>query len=193
MRTLGASFFALTSFAAVAIFSGCSKSDSSSNGMGAASATAVSSTTTTTSALMPTIYNKALFPAKGNHPVTTTAKRGGSGPVRPSASSKKLSERGTDRQMRQPATVDMVDCNAAPDNSAECDGDKMYYCDDQQLWQVDCNAEAKQGGVANGSCFEAETFTECLGCDTTQDGSAACCDFQMTVCCDKDGACYSPT
>jgi hypothetical protein len=142
---------------------------------------------------MPTSYDKAKFPAKGTHTVTTTAKRGGSGATTPSATSKRLSERGTDRQMRQPATVDMVDCTTAPDNVAECNGDSMYYCDDKALWKVDCNAEAKQGGVAGGSCFEAETFTECLGCDTASDGSTTCCDFQMTVCCDKDGACFSPT
>lgn len=191
MRTLRASLFAITSFAALAVSIGCSKSEAPSSGGAAATSTAVSSATTT-SALLPTTYNKAQFPAKGTRPVTTTAKRGGSGATRPSATSKKLSERGTDRESRQPATVDMVDCNAAPDNAAECDGDKLYYCDDKQLWQVDCNTEAKQGGVASGGCFEAETFTECLGCDATADGSQACCDFEMTVCCDKDGSCYSP-
>jgi hypothetical protein len=191
MRTLRASVFAVTSFAVLAVSIGCSKSDAPSSGGGAAATTAVSSATTT-SALLPTTYNKAQFPAKGTRPVTTTAKRGGSGPTRPSNLSKKLSERGTDRESRTPATVDMVDCNAAVDNAAECDGDKMFYCDDQQLWQVDCNAEAQHGGVASGGCFEAETFTECLGCDVTADGSQACCDFEMTVCCDKDGSCYSP-
>jgi hypothetical protein len=187
MRTLRVSSFAISSFAALAISIGCSKSDAPPSG-GAATA----SSATTTSALLPTTYSKALFPAKGTHPVTTTAKRGGSGPTRPSNLSKRLSERGTDRQMRVPATVDIVDCNAAVDNAAECDGDNMYYCDDQQLWKVDCNAEAQHGGVAGGGCFEAETFTECLGCDTAADGSQACCDFEMTVCCDKDGSCYSP-
>lgn len=191
MRTLRASSVAVASFAVLAISVGCSKPDAPSSGSPASTATAVSSATTT-SALLATSYNKAQFPAKGTHPITSTAKRGGSGPTRPSATSKRLSERGTDREMRQPATVDIVDCSAAPDNVAECDGDKLYYCDDKQLWAVDCNAEAKQGGVASGGCFEAETFTECLGCDATADGSQACCDFQMTVCCDKDGSCYSP-
>ena len=192
MRTLRASIFAVTSFAVLAISAGCSKSEPPTTTTAASSATAVSSTTTT-SGLLPTAYSKGKFPAKGAHAVTTTAKKGGSGATRPSATSKRLSERGTDRELRQAATVDMVDCNSVPDNVAECDGDSMYYCDDKALWKVDCNAEAKQGGVSTGSCFEAETFTECLGCDATQDGSTACCDFQMTVCCDKDGACYSPT
>ena len=165
----------------------CSKTDASSGGSAATAGSA-----TTTSALVAVTYNKSTFPPKGTHAVTTTAHRGGTGGIRPATDSKKLTEHGTDRMMRQPATADVVDCTKTPDNAAECDGDKMYYCDDQQLWMVDCNAEAKQGGVAGGSCFEAETFTECLGCDTASDGSSVCCDFEMSVCCDKDGACYSP-
>jgi hypothetical protein len=144
------------------------------------------------SVLQPTVYNKATFPARGTKPITGRAVRGGTPPTAPNNMSKKLSERGTDREMRKPAKADMADCKIVPDNSAECDGDTMYYCDEQKLWMVDCNAEAKMGGVGSGSCFEAETFTECLGCDKTADGTDACCDFAMSVCCDKDGNCYSP-
>ncbi len=153
---------------------------------------AAASTTTTTSDLQPTKYAPATFPAKGSKPATMMAVKGGTGSNVPGANSKRLSERGTDRQMRKPAMVDKADCTTAPDNSAECDGNNLYYCDDQQLWVVDCDAEAKFGGVAGGSCYEAETFTECLGCDKASDGSQTCCDFEMTVCCDPSGACYSP-
>jgi hypothetical protein len=153
---------------------------------------AAASTTTTTSDLQPTKYAPATFPAKGSKPTTMMAVKGGTGSTVPGASSKRLSERGTDRQMRKLAVVDKADCTTAPDNSAECDANSMYYCDDQQLWVVDCDAEAKFGGVNSGSCYEAEAFTECLGCDKASDGSQACCDFEMTVCCDPSGACYSP-
>jgi hypothetical protein len=152
----------------------------------------VSSATTTTSVLQATKYEPATFPAKGSKPTTGRAVKGGTGATVPDATSKRLSERGTDRAMRKPALVDKVDCNTVPDNAAECDGSQMFYCDDQRLWVVDCDAEAKFGGVSTGSCFEAETFTECLGCDKASDGSSACCDFEMTVCCDTGGACYSP-
>jgi hypothetical protein len=155
-------------------------------------AAAPASSTTTTSVLQPTKYVPATFPARGTRATTSRAVRGGTGTTVPDATSKKLSERGTDREIRKPATVDKADCNTAPDNAAECDGNQMFYCDDQRLWVVDCDAEAKFGGVSSGSCFEAETFTECLGCDKTSDGSQACCDFEMTVCCDPSGACYSP-
>ena len=153
---------------------------------------AAMSNPTTTSALQATKYDPATFPAKGSKPTITRAIKGGSGPTVPDANSKRLSERGTDRQMREPAKVDAVDCSKVPDNAAECDGNKMYYCDDQKLWVVNCDAEAKFGGVGSGGCFEAETFTECLGCGKAADGSDACCDFEMTVCCDASGACYSP-
>jgi hypothetical protein len=151
-----------------------------------------SSTSSTSSVLQPIKYDKKKFPAKGAHATLSMATKGGSGVTRPNAASKKLSEAGTDRETRKPATLDVVDCTALPDNSAECDGTKMYFCDDQKLWVVDCDAEAKFGGVSSGSCFEAENFTECLGCDTADDGSNVCCDFEMSVCCDASGACYSP-
>ena len=148
-------------------------------------------TTTTTSTLQTINYNKKP-PGHGSRATTQHAVKGGTGATRPTASSPKMPEAWTDRQMRKPASVDMVDCTKLPDNSAECDGNNLYYCDDQKLWTVDCDAEAKFGGVATGSCFEGESFTNCLGCDAADDGSTACCDFQMNVCCDKDGNCYSP-
>ncbi len=70
----------------------------------------------------------------------------------------------------------MADRTLVPDNAAECDGDTLFYRDEQKLWMVDCAPEAMQGGVGGGSCFEGATFTECLGCDRTADGTDACCD-----------------
>jgi len=167
----------------------CDKKSDSPAGGGGATPTATASAA---SNLVPIRYEKQKMPAKGTHPTTSMATKGGSGATRPGPTSKKLSEAGTDREMRKAATLDVVDCTKVPDNAAECDGQRMYYCDDQALWYVDCDAEAKFGGVSSGSCFETETFTECLGCDTSTDGAAACCDFEMTVCCDGTGACYSP-
>jgi hypothetical protein len=130
---------------------------------------------------------------KGTHAVTQTAKRGGSGATAPNAGSLRTPEPSTDRQMRKRARVDLADCKTLPDNAAECDGNSIYFCDDQRLWVVDCDAEAKFSGVASGSCFEGEKFTDCLGCDTADDGSTVCCDFEMTVCCSSTGdACWSP-
>jgi hypothetical protein len=148
-------------------------------------------TATTTSNLQQINYTKKL-PSKGTKPTTQHAIKGGTGDNRPSPNSAATSEAATDRQSRKEAKVDMVDCTKLPDNSAECDGTKFYFCDDKALWYVDCDAEAKFGGVAAGSCYEGEKFIDCLGCDAADDGSQACCDFQMTVCCDKDGNCYSP-
>jgi hypothetical protein len=178
--------FTLAVVGAVCTVAACDKKSDTS------SSPAASATVTSESTLQPVKYDKSKFPARGTHPISAKAIKGGTGPTAPNAMSKKLSEKGTDREMRKPARVDMADCTKQPDNAAECDGDSMYYCDDQRLWVVDCNAEAKFGGVDNGSCFEADTFTECLGCGAATDSSTVCCDFEMTVCCDQGGACYSP-
>ncbi len=53
-------------------------------------------------------------------------------------------------------------------------------------------AVGKLSGLSGGACFEGEKFIDCLGCDKADDGTDACCDYQMSVCCDKDGNCYSP-
>jgi hypothetical protein len=138
-------------------------------------------------------YPTTKLPSKGTKASTDKATKGGVGDTRPTSKSAKTTEASTDRQMRKAANVDKVDCSTLPDNSAECDGLSLYYCDDKQLWQVDCNAEAKFGGATSGSCYEGEKFIDCLGCGPADDGSTVCCDFQNTVCCAEDGsACYSP-
>jgi hypothetical protein len=131
-------------------------------------------------------------PGKGSRPVTQKAIKGGSGATAPNASSLRTPEPSTDRQMRHHAKVDVADCTKLPDNAAECNGNEMFFCDDQKLWVVDCDAEAKFSGVAGGSCFEGEHFVDCLGCATADDGTQACCDFEMTECCNDQGDCWSP-
>jgi hypothetical protein len=149
-------------------------------------------TTTTTSVLTQVSYTPKP-PARGTKPVTQKAIKGGSGATLPTMTSNKTTEAATDRQGRkQHAKVDIVDCKQVPDNAAECDGNSFYFCDDQKLWVVDCDAEAKLGGAQAGSCFEGEKFIDCLGKNAADDGSEVWCDFQNTVCCDKDGSCYSP-
>lgn len=145
----------------------------------------------TTSVLTPINYAKKP-PGKGTRPVTQKAIKGGSGATVPNAMSMRTPEPSTDRQMRKPAKADMADCTKLPDNVAECNGTSIYFCDDQQLWQVDCDAESKFSGVSGGSCFEGEKFVDCLGCTTADDGTQACCDFEMTVCCNDAGDCWSP-
>jgi hypothetical protein len=130
--------------------------------------------------------------ARGTKPSTQKAFKGGSGATVPSVSSQKLSEASTDRQVRKHAKADMADCKTLPDNAAECDGNNLYFCDDEKLWVVDCHDEAKLGGATAGACFEGEKFIDCLGQLKADDDSEVWCDFQSTVCCDKDGSCYSP-
>ncbi len=99
----------------------------------------------------------------------------------------------TDRAIRKHADVDKIDCSAPNMNlKAECDGTSLYFCSSQKLWLVECDREAKLSGLAGGACFEGEKFIDCLACDKADDGTDACCDAQMSVCCDKDGNCYSP-
>ena len=145
-----------------------------------------------TSTLTAVKYVSDKLPARGTKPVTQHATRGGSGDTLPSATSRTADEEDTDRQSRKLANVDKVDCAKLPDNVGECNGDNFYFCDDKQLWVVDCKAEAKQGGAADGSCFEGEKLVDCLGCGTATDGTHVCCDFSQTVCCGDDGSCYSP-
>jgi hypothetical protein len=147
---------------------------------------------TTTSTLTSVKYLSDKLPARGTKPVIQHATRGGSGDTLPSATSRTADEEDTDRQSRKLANIDKVDCAKLPDNVGECDGEKFYFCDDKQLWVVDCNAEAKTGGASDGSCFEAEKLVDCLGCGQATDGTHVCCDFSQTVCCGDDGSCYSP-
>ena len=148
-------------------------------------------TTQTTSTLTDVKY-AAKIPARGTKPASQKAIKGGSGSTAPAVASQKLSEASTDRQVRKNAKADVADCKALPDNAAECDGNTLYFCDDQKLWMVDCDAEAKLGGASAGACFEGEKFIDCLGKTTADDNSEVWCDFQTSVCCDKDGTCYSP-
>jgi hypothetical protein len=148
--------------------------------------------TTASTNLTSVKYQSDKLPARGTKPIMEHAVKGGSGKTAPGADSKLAYEEDTDRDMRKLANVDKVDCPNLPDNVAECEGDKFYYCDDKKLWVVDCANEAKMGGASSGSCFEGENFVDCLGCAPATDGSQVCCDFSQTICCDKDGACYSP-
>jgi hypothetical protein len=183
MRSLRAITLAATLLPAFTIVLACDKKPSTDST--AASSSAGDST------LNPINYQKKP-PGKGTHPVTQKAVKGGSGPTVPGPTSLRTPEPSTDRQMRKHARADLADCNVLPDNAAECDGASIYFCDDKKLWVVDCDAEAKFSGVKGGSCFEGEKFVDCLGCDTADDGTQACCDFEMTVCCNDAGDCWSP-
>jgi hypothetical protein len=133
------------------------------------------------------------LPGKGAHPLLGRAIRGGSGSTRPQIASTRLTEPATDRQLRKPALADKVDCtDPKMDNASECDGDNLYFCDDNALWVVNCDAETKLSGLPGGSCFEGETFTNCLGCAKADDGTDVCCDFLLAECCTSAGTCYNP-
>jgi hypothetical protein len=180
MRTLGT--IALASSLLVVL--ACDKKPST-------DAPAASASSDDTNSYPPVVYTKKP-PGKGSRPVTQKAIKGGSGATVPNAQSLRTPEPSTDRQMRHRARADMADCNVLPDNAAECNGNSIYFCDDKKLWVVDCDSEAKFSGVKGGSCFEGEKFVDCLGCDTADDGTQACCDFEMTVCCNDAGDCWSP-
>jgi hypothetical protein len=181
----------LASFTAVALvtvsLAACDKTPAPDNTTAAPSASASAGTST-----LQNITYTTKIPGRGTRPITQQAIRGGAGATIPSNASAKTSEASTDRQMRKHAKVDMADCTKLPDNAAECDGNNLYFCDDQRLWVVDCDAEAKFGGATSGACFEGEKFIDCAGCNKADDGSDVCCDSQMNTCCDSKGACYSP-
>lgn len=137
-------------------------------------------------------YQSDKLPARGAKPVSQKAIKGGDAKNQVNLESHLAYEEDTDRDMRKLANVDKVDCAALPDNVAECDGDKFFYCDDKKLWVVDCAAEAKMGGASAGSCWEGENFVDCLAQGTATDGTQVSCDFSQTICCAADGSCYSP-
>lgn len=177
----------------IVVLAACNKgSASTGSSNGATPTTSASSASTTGDSKLADVKYTAKVPARGTKPITQKAIKGGSGATVPSVASKKVSEVSTDRQVRKHARADLADCKTLPDNAAECEGNMLYFCDDQQLWQVDCEQEAKLGGAQGGSCFEGEQFIDCLGKLTASDNSEVWCDFQNTVCCDKDGSCYSP-
>ena len=205
MRRLLVSCALAIPFAVVACNNGSSGSGSA-GGTPSASAT-TKSTATTTTAVSATATTTAApvgsgahvkysdkYPSRGTKPVTQTAVKGGSGDSRPTGRSSVASEISTDREFRKAATAGTIDCSAKNmDKKAECDQNDFYYCDDNKLWVVNCDAEAKQGGATTGSCYEGEHFIDCLGCGQADDKSTVCCDFQMKVCCSPDGSnCYSP-
>jgi hypothetical protein len=171
----------------VVVAAACDKKSSSDPAPASSAASAGSSASTLTA-----INYSKTPPGKGTRPLMQKAIRGGSGATTPNAKSLRTVEASTDRQMRKPASVDLADCTQLPDNAAECNGKDMYFCDDSKLWVVDCDAESKFSGVSGGSCFEGERFVDCLGCTTADDGTQACCDFEMTVCCNDAGDCWNP-
>jgi hypothetical protein len=134
-----------------------------------------------TSTLTNVKYATDKLPPRGTKPIVQHATRGGTGDTLPTATSRRADEEDTDRQSRKLAHVDNVDCTKLPDN-----------VDDMQLWVTDCNAEAKLGGAVDGSCFEGEKLVDCLGCGQATDGTRVCCDFSQTICCDAEGACWTP-
>jgi hypothetical protein len=183
----------LTSASALALVGLFACNTPSSGGGGGATTTTTGATATASGGGGAQIAYSKKMPGKGSRAVTQKAVRGGGGDTRPSANSTSISEKGTDRAIRKHADVDKIDCTAANMNlKAECDGTSLYFCSGQKLWLVECDREAKLSGLAGGACFEGEKFIDCLGCDKADDGTDACCDFQMSVCCDKDGNCYSP-
>lgn len=177
----------------VVVLAACNKDGgAAASSNGATPTTSASAASSDGDSKLADVKYTAKVPARGTKPITQKAIKGGSGATTPSVASKKLSEVSTDRQVRKHAKADIADCTKLPDNAAECDSNMLYFCDDQKLWQVDCEQEAKLGGAQGGSCFEGEQFIDCLGKLTADDNSEVWCDFQTTVCCDKDGNCYSP-
>lgn len=147
----------------------------------------------------PTATAKAATPAKtkrtkaGSKPLGH-GNRGGSGSSRPQSSSSKTSS--TSAGLGDPVDPppDPDPCDGLPDREAECDGKKLYYCQDHNLSVVNCDTVAKQAAYTSGDCVEAPSdhITDCLGCDVDSDGSVLCCDFGGTICCDEKGDCFDP-
>jgi len=175
LRAIGAA--CAMAVAAAALVAACDKKDPQSSTTGANSAGGTQQQSA----------KKAKVPAKGKSAVTQHAQKGGSGSTKPSKESATTSEVATDnKKARKEADVDEVDCADLADNTAECDGDKFYFCDDKKLWVVDCQAEAKNLDMSSGSCFEGDKFIDCLACDKAEDGTDVCCNVDNSVCCDHD-------
>jgi len=120
--------------------------------------------------------------------------KGGSGGSRPTASSNKTSSTTAGLGDDVDPAPDPDPCENQPDRVAECDGKKLYYCQDHDLMVVNCDSVAKQASYTSGDCVEAPSdhITDCLGCDVDDDGSVLCCDFGGTICCDDKGNCFDP-
>lgn len=119
--------------------------------------------------------------------------RGGTGASRPSSASLNKTSSRT-MGLGDAVTVDPDPCDSLPDRVAECDGKKIYYCQDHNLEMLDCNKTAQAADYTSGDCFESDSakIADCLGCDVDDDGSVLCCDFGGLICCDDKGNCFDP-
>ncbi len=137
---------------------------------------------------------KKKTPSRAGSKPIGQAVRGGAGGSRPAASSNKTSSTTAGLGDLVSPAPDPDPCDGLPDREAECDGKKLYYCQDHNLMVTDCNASAKAASYTSGDCVEAPSdhITDCLGCDVNDDGEALCCDFGNTICCDNNGSCFDP-
>lgn len=124
-------------------------------------------------------------------------KKGGDEDDKPSKSSKKASSKTlkSDDKKKPPASDKVAKehpCDDAPEGAAECHGDTVYFCEDKELYFVDCHKFAQALDLTGGTCFETEEETDCMACQVDDDGATECCDFNLTVCCDGNGNCYDP-
>ncbi|GAC1538492.1 MAG: hypothetical protein NVS3B10_29640 [Polyangiales bacterium] len=123
-----------------------------------------------------------------------SASKGGDGTKKPNKQSLKTETDPNDDefQNKEKVTNPPSDvCDDEPNGAAECDGDRLLFCHDHTLFQVDCNKAAKKAGFnLGGSCFERSDQVDCMGCELADDGSTVCCDNENGICCDQDGFCW---
>jgi len=156
-----------------------------------ASTSAAASASETT----PTPGKKKKLPGKTGSKSLGKGSRGGTGPSRPSSATiLKTSTRtmGLGDDVTPKPNPDP--CDSLPDRVAECDGKRIYYCQEHDMETLDCNKMAQSAGYTSGDCFESTSggIADCLGCDVDDDGKVLCCDFGGLICCDNDGNCYDP-
>ncbi|MFO0549059.1 MAG: hypothetical protein U0271_11780 [Polyangiaceae bacterium] len=136
---------------------------------------------------------KKKLPKKGAGKSAGKGKKGGDGSKTPKADDKKApaaTTGATDKKKVDPP-AEGNPCESVPDGTASCDGNSVYFCAEKQLYQVDCDAHAKEAGFDSGTCFETDGVTDCLGCGQTE-GGVVCCDASGTICCDEEGNCVAP-
>jgi hypothetical protein len=121
-------------------------------------------------------------------------KKGGAGEKKPSAGSHKAADKTINASQRKKVDDQGDPCESLPDGVAECAGDTLFFCDDKELWALDCATlmpAAYPELFSAGTCYETPTLTDCMGAGLAEDGYVDVCTSDLSLCCDDSGDCYT--
>ena len=183
---------AATLLAVSIVAAGCGKDTSAAPAPSAAS---------TAAAAKPGDNNKPASDTKKKLPSKTAAKgdkiegkKGGSGESKPAAGSHKASDKTVNASQRKKVDDPADPCEKLPDGVAECAGNTLLFCDDKELWSLDCSVlmpAAYPDLFSTGTCYETPTLTDCMGAGVADDGYVDVCTSDLSLCCDDSGDCYA--